>query len=252
MACVLAPSDGYKPFSVIGTVNFITRIDAASMIWSPAYADEQGSGVPDKALGDLNQRYYNYQRTRHGYGGEFDYQPDDNNKWYARLLRRRLHRVEERAKKLYLEFAGAPIANPANPNGLIDDAAYKKESTLEKEMIDSRVAMLGGKNNFGSWRMDYNVALSIGSYNKPFDYGTTFNNKSPNPANPDGSNQSIVAYDNVSNPNYPTYSILQGQDPANPNGYTLKDFSNGNRTRSRSGIQRGRQRHHTDRILHTE
>ena len=218
------PSDGYKPFSIIGTVNYYQDrrgIDDMEL----GYVDQQGTGVPDKALGDLNQRYYNYQRTRHGYGAEFDYQPDDNNKWYARYYDAG-YTESKNVQKLYLEFAGAPVANPGNPNGFIDDADYKKESTLEKEMIDSRVAMLGGKNNFGGWRMDYNVALSIGSYNKPFDYGTTFKDKSPDPANPDGSNQSIVAYDNISNPNYPTYSILQGQDPANPAGYKLSDFSN--------------------------
>jgi TonB-dependent receptor len=219
------PSANYKPFSIIGTVNYYQDRRGIDDL-EESYVDQQGAGVPDKAFADLNQRYYNYQRTRHGYGFEFDFQPNDDNKWYARYFDAG-YTESKNVQKLYLEFAGAPIVNPNNPNGYIDDATYQKASTLEKEMIDSRVAMIGGKNNFGSWRTDYNVALSIGSYNKPFDYGTTFANNSPNPNNPDGSGQSVVAYDNISNPNYPTYSVLQGQNPASPQGYALTDFSNG-------------------------
>jgi TonB-dependent receptor len=219
------PSDGYKPFSLIGTVNYYQDRRGIDDV-EAGYVDQQGAGVPDKAFGDLDQRYYNYQRTRHGYGVEFDFQPDDNNKWYARYFDAG-YTESKSVQKLTLEFAGAPVVDPDNANGLIDDAYYRKASTLEKEMIDSRVAMLGGKNTFDGWSTDYNVALSIGSYNMPFDYGATFKNKSPDPANPDGSNQSMVAYDNISNPNVPTYSILQGQNPANPAGYSLRDFSDG-------------------------
>ena len=215
---------GYQPFSFIGTVNYYQDHRGIDDL-EEGYVDQQGAGVPDKALSDLNQRYYDYQRTRHGYGFELDYQPDDNNKWYARYFDAG-YTESKNVQKLYLEFAGAPVANPNGP-GFIDDATYEKASTLEKEMIDTRMAMVGGKNNFGSWRTDYSIAMSIGSYNKPFDYGSTFTNNSPNPANPDGSGQSVVAYNNISNPNYPTYSVLQGQNPANPNGYALSDFSNG-------------------------
>jgi TonB-dependent receptor len=219
------PGANYKPFSFIGTVEYYQDRRGIDDL-EEGYVDQQGQGIPDKALGDLNQRYYNYQRTRHGYGFELDFQPNDNNKWYARYYDAG-YTESKNVQKLYLEFAGAPVVNPNNPNGLIDDATYQKASTLEKEMIDSRVAAVGGQNNFGSWKTDYHLALSIGSYNKPFDYGTTFQNNTPNPNNPDGSGQAIVAYDNISNPNYPTYNVVQGSNPASPAGYALSDFSNG-------------------------
>ncbi|MFK2872149.1 TonB-dependent receptor [Dyella lipolytica] len=218
------PDKNYKPFSFIGTVEYYQDRRAIDDV-EAGYVDQQGAGVPDKAFTDIDQRYYNYQRTRHGYGFEFDFQPDDNDKWYARYFDAGYTELKSR-QSLTLEFAGAPVADPNNPNGLVDDASYVKSTEHEKEMIDSRVAILGGQNNFGSWRTDYHLSLSIGSYNKPYDYGINFANGAPNPANPDGSGLSVVSYDNISNPNYPSYSVLQGQNPTNPSGYTLNDFSN--------------------------
>lgn len=219
------PDKNYKPFTLIGTLNYYEDHRSIDDV-EASYVDQQGNGVPDKAFSDLDQRYYNYHRTRHGYGVELDFQPDDDNKWYARYFDAGYTERKSR-DNLILDFAGAPVADPNNLNGLVDDTTYTKGNQHEKEMIDSRVAMIGGQNNFGSWRTDYHVALSIGSYNKPYDYNSSFVNGSPNPSNPDGSNASIVSYDNISNPNYPSYSVLQGQNPANPNGYTLSDFSNG-------------------------
>jgi TonB-dependent receptor len=219
------PDKNYKPFTFIGTMNYYQDHRGIDDV-EAGYVDQQGQGVPDKAFTDLDQRYYNYQRTRHGYGAELDFQPDDDDKWYARYFDAGYTERKSR-DSLILEFAGAPVADPNNPNGLIDDATYTKSNDHEKEMIDSRVAILGGQNNFGSWRTDYHLAMSIGSYNKPYDYGTNFTNGTPNPSNPDGSGMAIVSYNNITNPNYPSYSILQGQNPTNPNGYTLNDFSNG-------------------------
>jgi TonB-dependent receptor len=215
------PSANYKPFSFIGTLNYNQDRRGIDDL-EEGYVDQQGQGVPGQALADLNQRYYSYQRTRHGYGFELDFQPDENNKWYARYFDAG-YTESKNVQKLYLEFAGAPTVNA---NGFTDEATYEKASTLEKEMVDSRVAAIGGQNNFGSWKTDYHLALSIGSDNFPFDYGTTFQNNSPNPNNPDGSGQAIVNYDNISNPNYPTYHIVQGTNPASPAGYALTDFSN--------------------------
>ncbi len=214
------PSANYKPFSVIGTLNYYQDRRGIDDL-EEAYNET----VPYKGLSDLAQRYYNYQRTRHGYGIEFDFQPNENNMWYARYYDAGYTELKN-TQKLYLDFAGNPVVDPNDSNTFIDEAGYKKEDTIEKVIVDTRVMMIGGKNNFDSWKTDYNVALSIGSFNQPYDYGVTFKNKNPNPANPDGSNQAIVAYDNNTNSNYPTYTILQGSDPANPAGYKMDDFSN--------------------------
>ena len=219
------PSANDKPFTLIGTVNYYQDHRGIDDV-EAGYLDQQGAGVPDKAFAALDQRYYNYQRSRLGYGVEFDFQPNEDNKWYARYFDAGYTERKSR-DNLILNFAGAPVADPGNPNGLVDDAAYQRGNQHEKETIDSRVAMIGGQNDFHSWRTDYHLAMSIGSYNMPYNYNSTFVNGSPNPGNPDGSGQAIVAYDNITRPNYPSYSVVQGQNPANPSGYTLSDFSAG-------------------------
>ena len=108
------PSANDKPFTLIGTVNYYQDHRGIDDV-EAGYLDQQGAGVPDKAFAALDQRYYNYQRSRLGYGVEFDFQPNEDNKWYARYFDAGYTERKSR-DNLILNFAGAPVAHPRHPN----------------------------------------------------------------------------------------------------------------------------------------
>ena len=205
-------------FSFIGTVAYYEDKRGVDDI-EGSYADDQANGTPDKVMNDFEQRYYRYHRRRLGYGGELNYQPDDDNRWYARYFDAGYTESVNRQRLTYNMFGGGTgsvLADPSNARGFIDpNVTFDKTLRDEKETIDTRVATIGGENRFQSFKIDYLVAATFGSYNKPFDYNTTFSNP----------NAIAVAYDNVSDPRYPRFSYLGG-NPLDPAGYTLAGIQN--------------------------
>lgn len=211
----------YKPFSFIGTLAYFENRRGVDDV-EAGYADDQAAGTPDKVFNALEQRYYgNYHRRRHGFGGELDYQPNDNNRFYARYFdagyTESVHYRQNLVYNLYQNGPGSVIVDPNNPNGFIDNTAtFDKASRDERETVDTRVAALGGENTFGRFNIDYVASLAIGSYNKPFDYNSDFATSSP----------STVGYDNISDPRYPRVTTLSGPNPLDPSAYTLTGYQN--------------------------
>ena len=212
---------GYDPFSVLVTASVYTDrrgIDDAEA----AFVDNQPAGIPDKAFAAFEQRFYNYHRERHGYGADLGYAPDEANQYFLRYYDAGYSETVDR-NRLIWNYSGAPAADPNNPNGFLDTATFTKALRDEKEYLDSRVAEIGGRNLFGDNTLDYHVGYTKGTYYKPYDYNSGFNN--PTLAN--------VAYDNTTRPNWPAVAVLPGSaangtttfNPYDPAGYQLSSLN---------------------------
>ena len=210
-------ADGYQPFSILVTASAYDDrrgIDDAEA----AFVDNQAGGIPDKAFAAFEQRYYNYHRERHGYGADLGFAPNEDNQYFIRYYDAGYSETVTR-NRLIWNFASAPAVDAANPNGFVDTATFTKAIRDEKEYLDSRVAEIGGKNLFNGNTLDYHVGYTKGTYYKPYDYNSSFNN----------SNSANVAYDNTSLPNWPVVKTLPGTasngtvavNPADPTGYAL-------------------------------
>ncbi len=210
----------YKPFTLIGSVSYYQDKRGIDDI-EAAYVDDQADGVPDKAFAEFDQRYYNYKRTRHGYGGEFDYQPDDNNRWYARYYDTGYTELKS-DQHLDISLYNDPTllsVDPANPNGFIDQGAtFDKKNVDHKEEIDSRVATVGGENAFDRFKLDYHAGFTIGSYDSFYNYGPDFRSTKDS--------FGTVRYDNTSDPDHPVIGFAGGLDPLDPANYILHKLSN--------------------------
>ena len=209
----------YKPFSFIGTAAYFENRRGVDDI-EASYADDQAAGTPDKVFNDFEQRYYNYHRRRHGYGGELDYQPTKHSRYYARYFdagyTESVHR-QRLITNLYQGGAGSIAVDPAHPNVFTDpNVSFDKATRDERETVDTRVAAIGGENTFQSFTIDYIASLAIGSYDKPFDYNSDFAT----------TGASTVAYDNTSDPRYPRLDTLRGPSPLDPANYTFAGYQN--------------------------
>jgi TonB-dependent receptor len=214
-------SGDYQPFSILVTASAYDDrrgIDDAEA----AFIDNQPGGIPDKAIAAFEQRYYTYHRERHGYGADLGFAPDVDNQYFIRYYDAGYSEAVDR-NILRWNFTGAPTVNPANPNGFLDTGTFSKALRDEKEFLDSKVAEIGGKNQFDGNILDYHVGFTKGTYVKPFDFNSTFNN--PNLAN--------FAYDNTTLPNWPGFRVLPGTaangtvnvNPYDPAGYVLSSVA---------------------------
>lgn len=178
------------------------------------YVDGQPA-VPDKAYAGLELRNYDYYRQRFGYSGEFDYTPQAGQRYYLRASYAGYNEHVYR-NRFEIDFAGNAVVNPANANGLIDTATAVKTLRDEDEIHRNLVLQLGGDNHWGKAHVEYWGAYSRASYDKHFDYNSTF-------ANP---NSYTIAYDNTTNPNYPNYAVTAGTGLLDPSLYALTKISN--------------------------
>jgi TonB-dependent receptor len=210
----------YKPFSFIGTVSYYEDKRGIDDI-EAAYVDDQADGVPDKAYAEFDQRYYNYHRTRHGYGGELAFQPDENNRWYIRYYDTGYTELKSDQHLDISLFNDSTLfeSDPSNPNGFIDHGAtFDKKNVDHKEQVVTRVATLGGENAFDRFKLDYHAGFVIGAFEGFYNFGPDFRT---------GDDAlGTVQYDNITDPNHPRIVFAGGIDPLDPTQYTLHKLSN--------------------------
>lgn len=216
-------SADYQPFSVlmVGSLYNDGRgiDDAEAGFW-----DEQSSGVPDKAISALEQRYYQYHRRRHGYGMDIGYEPNDDTKYFIRYYDAGYteYKYRDMLQWNFQDPGTDPtlaVPAPGRPNAIL--AAVDSIRVLmqdEKETLTQRVAAVGGRNRIGANTLDYHVGYTKGSYYKPYDYNSTFTN----------GGLATATYDNTTQPNWPTITPATpaGFNPLNPAGYTLSGLRN--------------------------
>jgi TonB-dependent receptor len=197
-----------------------------------SYSDNQGAGVPDKVLSNLQLRRYEYHRHRYGVAANFDAKANDVTSLYVRLL---WSGYIETAHKHYLVLTGLDSGNgsancatptgqscfqdPNNPNGYIASAATLNQSTTDsEERIGNDVAIVGGSSVFSNFKLDYHGSYAIGIDRVSSDsYGSSWSDPNTTP----------IAYDNNTDPRFPTFHTLDGTNPANPANYTLNSIGFG-------------------------
>jgi TonB-dependent receptor len=200
-----------------------------------SYSDSQASGVPDKVLSSLEFRWYKYARERYGTAANFDARASDSTSLYLRLL---WSGYLEHGRKHFLILNGLDSGNgqcaspagqacfqdPGNSNGYVASAATLEQDTTDSvERIQNALAILGGSSTFSSYRIDYHGSYAMGSDRYSASPGSTWTYVDA------GGNlvELPIAYDNNTNPKYPTYHTLDGTDPANPALYQLSSIDLG-------------------------
>lgn len=173
------------------------------------------AGTPDKAFAGLELRKYDYYRQRFGYSGELDFVPSAGQRYYLRASMAGYNEHVYR-NRLQINFDGNATVDPANPNGLVDTATAQKTLRDEDETHRNIVVQLGGDNHLGQMHVEYWGSYSRATYDKHFDYNSTFDNQ----------NSYTLAYDNTSNPNLPRYTVTSGSGLTTPSNYTLSSIAN--------------------------
>ncbi len=183
-----------------------------------SYADnQQGSPpTPDKAFSALQQRWYQNGRKRLGFGGELAYEPSREHRFYVDLYQTGY--TENQYKDyLILNFPNGgmgAVPVPGNPNALADQIDfYERDLTDHTETLRARLASVGGRDEFGKTVLDYRISFTDGGYHVSKDLGPSFQSAA-------GLGVPIT-YNNMTNPNFPSYLISGGPNRFDPSIYSL-------------------------------
>jgi TonB-dependent receptor len=170
----------------------------------------------DKSYQDLQLRHYDYHRRRFGYGGEFDFKPNPDNRFY---IRANVFGYIESVIKNHLIYndAGPDLPDPANPNGIATLADLQINGTNEEETHRNSVFAVGGESDLDWAQIDYRVAYSRATYDMGRNYGIRF--KGPQGVS--------ITYDNITSPNFPSLEVTDGTNVNDPSLYTLTRVSDG-------------------------
>ena len=173
--------------------------------------------APSNAVSEYDLRRYDYHRRRYGYGGEFDFQPNENHSYYARVD---IAGYNEAVHKNFLLFKkldgaegsdGSIPANPADPNGYLVTTTPSTTLTDEQEAHRNQIYVIGGKDQFGQVVLDYHLAYSRATFRENYNIGATFT----------GPKKTPLAYDNVTTDELPTFTFPTGVNFNNPTLYSL-------------------------------
>ena len=180
--------------------------------------------APSNAVSEYDLRRYDYHRRRYGYGGEFDFQPNENHSYYARVD---IAGYNEAVHKNFLLFKnldgaegddGSIPVNPNDPKGFLVTTTPSTTLTDEQEAHRNQIYAIGGKDQFGDVVLDYHVAYSRATFRENYNIGATFTGPSNTP----------IAYDNVTTNQLPVFSFPTGINFNNPALYNLSKLSNAN------------------------
>ncbi len=207
-------AEGYsdRPFSVVFTASYYEDKRGIDDV-EPGFIDD-GVNSP-LAYAGWDQRHYQYNRKRHGLGFDLGYQPDQDSNYYVRFFDAGYTETVLR-NRLTVTSDGSPtLANGVFTDGITANG-FDKTLRDEKERINNKVFVIGGKNKLGDKVVDYRVGYTQGSFNKLHDYNSDFNFT---PAS--GS----ITYNNSGAGNTPKFTVT-GADYLNPANYTLVKFQN--------------------------
>jgi len=169
----------------------------------------------DRQYDDIQLRRYNYHRRRFGYGGDFEFTPNDDHQYYFRA---NVAGYTEAVAKNRLTYTfDVPDAVETAGGGYMTSATAGIASTEEQETHRNQVYALGGRDQWGDIILDYRASYSRATYQQDYNYGAKYK----------GPTITDFYYNNTGNDgNYP---VLNGNDALvdNPANYKpLKSVSN--------------------------
>ena len=180
--------------------------------------------APSNAVSQYDLRRYDYHRRRFSYGGEFDFQPNEDHSYYVRAG---VAGYTESVHKNFLLFtnlgatevtdgSAAPIApDPNNPKGYLTTTDPVISLTDEEEVHRNQIYAIGGADRFGDVLLDYHAAYSRATYHVRRNIGAEFTG----PTVP-------ITYDNVSTPNFPIFTLPAETNLNDPSIYNLSALNN--------------------------
>jgi TonB-dependent receptor len=225
-----APRAGFfsnpRPFSFVLTGSFREDRRAVDDL-EESYIDDEVAQTNAISGYDF-RRYNNYHRERFGYGGEFDFQPNDDHQWF---IRADIAGYTESNHKNFLLFRGlgdtevfppgpGPFGiplDPAHPAFYQDSAQARITLTDEQETHRNQIYVIGGKDQFGDLQIDYRTAYSKATFHEDHNLGAQFRSATQTGA---------FDYNNTLTPNYPIYFFTNGFNVNDPHNYKLKTVSN--------------------------
>jgi TonB-dependent receptor len=172
----------------------------------------------NKALADIQLRHYDYHRRRFGYGGELEYNPDTDQQYYIRASVAGYTESVVKNRLTYDDLFGGvnDTVNPANPAGYLTTTDITIKGTNEQETHLNQVYVIGGRDTFDAFTLDYRASYSAASFNVDYNYGSTFKG-------PEGVPFQI---DNITNANVPSLGVTDGTNVNDPSLYKLSKLSN--------------------------
>jgi TonB-dependent receptor len=170
-----------------------------------------------KAFDDVQYRWYQYHRSRQGFGGGFTYRPDSNTSIYLRGFN---SGYSERAEKHEFVIAGLAdnIQSVNNTSGAFtsSDAQSRYSDITTKEDVGNELFEFGGNTLIADTvAMDARLSWTQGHDRFPYSINARFSNPTP----------FDVVYNN-SDPAHPANQALGGINLVNPALYTTLSGSN--------------------------
>ncbi len=205
-----------QPFSVVLTYSFNENWRGIDDV-EPSYYND--SAHPYAAISNIQQRDYELNRKRHGYGIDLGYQPDADNSYYARAF------DAGYTERYYRQFLNlSPDGNTTvSGKGTLQDTltgatSIEKDFRDEKETSKDQVVMLGGRNDLDGIILDYRLGYTNGTWSKAYDYNSAFDYT---PAAPGAT----IDYSSTGRGHTPIYTI-SGANYLDPTNYLFTGFSN--------------------------
>jgi TonB-dependent receptor len=187
-----------KPFSIVVTGSYYEDSRAVNDVEPSTNGGLYGQA--NGAIGTWDERYYQYNRKRHGVGLDLGYQPDANNTYYFRAF-----------DSGYKEKKLDNILSPDGTGG-IGSLSLTRKLADHKETLDNQTFSLGGKNVFDGKALDYFVAYGKGSYKVNADATSKFVYQTSD----------TLSFNNTGAGGTPIWQPTG--DQLNPNNYLLKSL----------------------------
>jgi len=168
-----------KPFSIIFTSAYYEDKRNIQDV-EPAPAN---NGIPSLFTNGIvdgwDQRFYNYNRKRHGLALDLEFQPNANNTYYIKAFDTGY--TEQKSDNiLTVNTANGGVSPPFSPPPNGTGPGYDQLGTFQKNLVDhsekinNQLIMLGGKNIFDDKTLDYKVGYAKGTYHLDYDVNSEF------------------------------------------------------------------------------
>ena len=168
----------------------------------------------DRHYDDYQFRRYEYHRRRFGYGGEFDFKPNDNHSYYFRA---NVAGYVEAVKKNRLTLDDSGYSYTVSGTSFVTKADFSLASTDEQETHRNQVYILGGKDVFGDVIVDYRASYSRATFDVGYNFGSKWK----------GPKGVAVTYNNTGNDgDKPSFTFDQTGVNNPANWGTIKKVSN--------------------------